>query len=61
MKFVIIWIFQKITYLQLFPYKVFKIKNFFEKDYYGHLNENFPNILSFSKEITKFIITNLDY
>ena len=44
-----------ISYLQLFPYKVFKIKNFFEKDYYGHLNENFPNILSFSKDdLTKF-------
>ena len=48
--------FQKnINYLQLFPYKVFKIKNFFDENYYKNLNENFSNISSFNdKELTKF-------
>lgn len=46
---------KNISYLQLFPYKVFKIKNFFNEDYYNNLNENFPNILRFSKkELTEF-------
>lgn len=46
---------KNISYLQLFPYKVFKIENFFEENYYDNLNENFPKISRFNnEELTEF-------
>ena len=46
---------KNISYLQVFPYKVFKIENFFEKNYYNNLRDNFPEISRFSnEELTAF-------